>query len=525
MKKIISILLVLLILTSCFLSACGSEKAAVQSTDKYRNYYQIFINSFCDSNDDETGDIPGIISKLDYLNDGDPNAGEDLGIDGIWLSPMMPSKSYHKYDVEDYENIDPDFGTLEDFDTLISECNKRGIVVIIDLVLNHSSNNHPFFKKACEELKNDNTEGYAKYYNFSKQSSPTFKHKVNDASYYYQGEFSSEMPDWNLSYKGTRDFFSEVAKFWIDRGVAGFRLDAVKYFTDTNTDGKEFLSWFYSTCKSYKDDIYMVGEDWEDPGYTYDYYETGIDSLFNFKFAQSSGVYTTIARSGQISNYVKDLKKYNDNILKRNDLAINANFLSNHDMVRVANTLDENENKFAAMLYLLSPGNSYTYYGEEIGIEAPNTSNDASFRTAMIFDNDNLPDIYVNGVAEVEPNELGGVKQQLSQENSLLNTYRELIKIKLQNPEISRGKITDTIQGKGTKCAGYVEEYQNKKLIILYNGDSQESEIDVSEKASSVSLLSEKVVTDTGKSTTEHVNVSGTNIIMPSMSVAVLEVK
>mgnify|MGYP003295145568 CR=1 FL=1 len=96
------------------------------------------------------------------------------------------------------------------------------------------------------------------------------------------------------------------------------------------------------------------------------------------------------------------LKKYNGNILKRNEKAINANFLTNHDMVRVANMLDEDENKFAAALYMLSPGNSFTYYGEEIGIEAPNTTNDASYRTAMIWDNDNLPNIYVNGVAEVK---------------------------------------------------------------------------------------------------------------------------
>lgn len=125
---------------------------ATASTDKYRNYYEIFVNSFCDSNGDETGDLQGIISQLDYLNDGDPNSGDDLGVDAIWLTPIMPSKSYHKYDVEDYYNIDPDFGTLDDFDKLIEECHKRGINVILDLVLNHASSKIRFSQRLLKRL-------------------------------------------------------------------------------------------------------------------------------------------------------------------------------------------------------------------------------------------------------------------------------------------------------------------------------------------------------------------------------------
>lgn len=160
MKKILTILLAGAMLAGCVLTGCSDSSSsksdssdgntakvadpiegvkATASTDKYRNYYEIFVNSFCDSNGDETGDLQGIISQLDYLNDGDPNSGDDLGVDAIWLTPIMPSKSYHKYDVEDYYNIDPDFGTLDDFDKLIEECHKRGINVILDLVLNHAS--------------------------------------------------------------------------------------------------------------------------------------------------------------------------------------------------------------------------------------------------------------------------------------------------------------------------------------------------------------------------------------------------
>lgn len=99
--------------------------------DNFRNYYQIFVGSFCDSSDDGIGDLNGITSKLDYI--------QDMGFNGIWLTPIMPSRSYHKYSVEDYYSIDPQFGTMEDFENLSAECEKRGISLLIDLVMNHSS--------------------------------------------------------------------------------------------------------------------------------------------------------------------------------------------------------------------------------------------------------------------------------------------------------------------------------------------------------------------------------------------------
>lgn len=185
MKKIISLLLVIC-LAACIFAGCDSstdpvdKNKALASTDKYRNFYQIWIGSFADSNDDAIGDFQGIISQLDYLNDGDPNSGYDLGVDGIWLSPMMPSYSYHKYNVENYFDIDEDFGTLDDFDQFMSECNDRGIKVIIDLVVNHSASNHPYFLKACDELKEGKEDGYAKYYNFSKRKAKYIRARLQE---------------------------------------------------------------------------------------------------------------------------------------------------------------------------------------------------------------------------------------------------------------------------------------------------------------------------------------------------------
>ena len=543
MKKLLSILLamtmVCLLLASCGSGDTASDATAeptaaptpasadpvdtltiTPSTDKYRSYYQVWIGSFHDSDGDEIGDIPGLIEKLDYINDGDPNGGDDLGMDGIWLSPMMPSSTYHKYNIEDYFDIDEEFGTLADFDELIAQCHQRGVVVIIDLVLNHSGAGHEFFIKACEELRQGKEDGYAQYYNFSKTQDSVHKYAVSGADYYYQGDFWDQMPDWNLSYEGTRTYFEEVTKFWLDRGVDGFRLDAVKYFSDSHTDGKEFLSWFYAMAQGFKSDVYMVGEDWDDAANVYEMYESGIDSLFNFKFAGSGGEYI-IASHGMVEDYVGRIKKYDNKIKKSNPDAINANFLTNHDMVRIANMIDENDNKFAAALYMLTPGNSFTYYGEEIGLEAENTSSDAYYRSAMIWDNDDLPKIYANGVRYVAEAPLGGVKQQLAQEDSLLHTYRKLVKIRLQNPEIARGDITEKITTDDSFCAGYIVDDDGSRVMILFNGSKEDKTLTIDAIANPE--LRAWIFSENEDGKADKISLEGTTLNIPSHTIAVLK--
>ena len=526
MKKILSLLLAVCMIAS-LLAACGGSSNPVDknkaeaSTDKYRSYYQVWIGSFCDSNGDQIGDLPGLISKLDYINDGDPNSGNDLGADGIWLSPMMPSKSYHKYNVRDYFEIDPDFGTLADFDTLIKEAHNRGIRVIIDLVLNHSGDDHEFFLKACDELREGKEDGYARYYNVSKESNETYNRPISGSDYYYEGPFSTDMPDWNLSYEGTREYFEEVAKFWLEKGVDGFRLDAVKYFEDKNTDAVEFLKWFYTMAQKYNPDVYMVGEDWDDAGNVYDMYESGIDSLFNFKFANSGGEWM-VASHGMTADALGKLKKYDNNIKKRNENAINANFLTNHDMVRAYNMLDEDDYKMAAALYMLAPGNTFTYYGEEIGIEAPNTSNDASYRTAMIWDNEKLPDIEVPGVAEVVKNELGGVEQQLKDEHSLLNTYRRLIKLRQQNPEIARGDIEEVLDLGDNNVGGMIINDDGSRVIVIHNTTDEAKELTI-DMISNPELRGWSYADLAAEPNKEAPKLSGTKLTLPARTSVVLK--
>ena len=120
----------------------GTFDQAIPS-DHYRVFYEIFVGAFSDSNNDGIGDLKGLISRLDYLNDGDPTSGKSLGVEGLWLMPIMPANSYHKYDVRNYKGIDSNYGTLEDFQTLLTEAEKRGIKIVIDLVINHTSDQHP----------------------------------------------------------------------------------------------------------------------------------------------------------------------------------------------------------------------------------------------------------------------------------------------------------------------------------------------------------------------------------------------
>src|SRR5919109_147792 len=170
-----------------------------QGTDGYpwwndTVFYEIFVRSFYDSDGDGIGDFNGITSKLDYLNDGDPNTTTDLGITGLWLMPIHPSPSYHGYDVTDYYDVNPEYGTLDDFKSLIDEAHQRGIRITIDLVLNHTSSKHPWFEQA-----QDTTSPYRQWYVWS--ATPLggqYWHYGSGQEYYY-ARFGVGLPDLNYA--------------------------------------------------------------------------------------------------------------------------------------------------------------------------------------------------------------------------------------------------------------------------------------------------------------------------------------
>jgi alpha-glucosidase len=199
-------------------------------------FYEIYPRSFADSNNDGIGDLKGITSKLDYL--------KDLGVDAIWITPCFPSPQVDfGYDVSDYENIDPMYGTLADFDTLSSEANKRGIRIILDFVVNHSSDQHKWFidSKSSKTAKyrdwyvwRDGKNGQPPNNWISEFGGPAWKLDPTTGQYYYHF-FYAEQPDLNWRNPAVKDAMFDVTRWWYKRGVAGFRLDAVDtLFEDPN---------------------------------------------------------------------------------------------------------------------------------------------------------------------------------------------------------------------------------------------------------------------------------------------------
>jgi glycosidase len=452
-----------------------------------RVYYEIFVGAFSDSNNDGIGDLKGVINRLDYLNDGDPSSGKSLGIQGIWLMPIMRSPSYHKYDVRDYKSIDPVYGTLEDFEKLTIEANKRGIDVIIDLVINHTSIYHEWFinaKKAVSEgdvnnkyydyytlVKKDEREGGKIYYSF-----------VDD--YYYEGNFSNQMPELNMDNPLVREEIKEIIKFWFDKGVAGFRLDATKYvFLNDQKKNIEFWNWFMEEVKKIKPDAYVVGETWSSDIEIAPYYEPF--SNFDFGMSQSQGAIASTARGfDSVNNYVKYLNNYRNLISKVNQEAILTPFISNHDNNRAAGFLpvDEYYMHMAASLYIWTYGTPFMYYGEEIGLLGSRGSEntDANRRLKMLWgDNDKVENPI--GTTFPESRQTNGtVRSQLRDKESLLNHYKKVIMLRNANPEIAKGQYTPIIFPEYTYFGGFISSYLDSYVGVLHNTGEVELTVDLS---------------------------------------------
>ncbi|MBR1441584.1 MAG: alpha-amylase, partial [Lachnospiraceae bacterium] len=313
--------------------------------DKYRTCYEVFVYAFADSNGDGIGDLQGLISKLDVINDGDPKTDGDLGYNEIWLMPICPSPTYHKYDVTDYMAIDTAYGTMEDFDLLISECHKRGVNVILDTVINHTSSEHPWFLEASKYIKSLGTNEepdvnacpYVDYYRFSRTKEEGYE-PLPGSSWFYEARFWSGMPDLNLQNESVRSEIETMIAFWIEHGADGFRMDAVtSYETGDHEANIEVLSWFHDMVTSKDPDSYIVGECWTGSGTYSQYYRSGCDSFFDFDFSGSEGVIAkTVLGSRKASSYGEALMKEEELYASENPAYINAPFYTNHDMARSA---------------------------------------------------------------------------------------------------------------------------------------------------------------------------------------------
>ena len=433
-------------------ASCG-EKAinnVPETKDNYRTFYQIFPYSFADSNGDGIGDINGIIAKLDYI--------ADMNFDGIWLTPVHKSTTYHKYDVIDYKSIDKQFGTLEDYDRLVEECHKRGMTIILDLVLNHTSVKNEWFEYCIESHEEGMTDyKYYNYYNVKEGEAPSSTW-TTVGKFCYESQFWSGMPDLNWDYVLDEpdgylaQDIKDIMKFWlIDHKVDGFRLDAVhEFFTGNNAKSIEALTWLNDTAKAIKPDCYIVGEGpWNTTAYSY--YGSGIDSffLFNHGFSGSGSISMAARGMSGAANWYNRIDRNNQTNIES---GIPALFIANHDTARaygilqggVQDGLDNMKMGYGVMA--MSAGATFWYYGDEIGMNAYPTN---TGKKEVIDEHKRQPmpwgDSYqckpVAGSTAVDDSvkyPLGNVKKNMRNRDSLISYITRANALRRSFPAIAR---------------------------------------------------------------------------------------
>ena len=425
MKRIILWVLALM-LTMTFASA---EEIRTQSC----NWYEVFVRSYQDGDGDGIGDLKGLMSRLDYI--------ADMGYDGLWLMPIMPSPSYHKYDVKDYCAIDPQYGTLDDFKALVSACHERGIRIIVDLPVNHTSVSHPWFTQACTALRKKETDNpYIDYYCFSEKGGQKMI-PVPGTSWFYEEQFSGGgMPDLNLDSKAVRSEIRNILDFWLNEcGADGFRLDAVtSYYAANTARNVDFLKWLHETAESLKPGCFMVGEAWLGLESIAEYYESGVDCFFLFPAAQAEGYIAKIIRAR--SKPAQQFVKYMEQVEAAMGDHLLAPFIGNHDTGRAVGSLQARSvperAKFAEALVNLMGGTTFTYYGEEIGMVG--SGDDPNKRLAMYWNDSDMTE-QPPGTTKIEY-AFPGVDAQIEDENSLLNYCKAINLLKKAAPSIAWGE-------------------------------------------------------------------------------------
>ncbi len=324
--------------------------------------YLIFIRSFSDGNNDGIGDLKGITNKLDYLS--------ETGIDAIWITPVNPSPSYHKYDITNYYDIDPECGSMQDFEELIAKAHKKNIKIVMDLVLNHCSWQHPFFIEAVSGKKNLHRDYFvwSDKKNIPANSDQWHSSPLKGDDQFYFGHFWQGMPDMNYDNAEVRKEAVNIAKFWIEKGVDGFRLDAARHIfpSEREEENHQWWSEFRTEIDKYRPGFYLVGEVADKCSAIAPYLKS-LTSCFNFELSENI---IRIINDGHHNGVVKWLSSVYQLYAQNKINFTDATFLSNHDFDRTATLLnnDIHKIKLAASILLTLPGDVYIYYGEELGM-------------------------------------------------------------------------------------------------------------------------------------------------------------
>ncbi|MEA2536408.1 MAG: alpha-amylase [Chloroflexota bacterium] len=400
-------------------------------------FYEVFVRSFADSDDDGSGDLRGLIGHLDHLNDGDPSTTADLGVTGLWLMPTFPSPSYHGYDVTDYRSVNPDYGSLADMRALVRDAHQRGIAVILDLPLNHTSDQDPWFRDSRKP-----GSAHADWYVWANE--PGGSGWAADGKRYYYAGFGPGFPELNLREPAVTAELTRDARFWLeDVGVDGFRLDAAKHLiedgpvTENTPATHAWLHDLRTTLGETRPGTLLLGEVWDTSKISASYVPDALDMTFDFGLATA---YVSTVQGGQAWSLQRALT----NTTGLYPAGGFGAFLTNHDMDRVASQLggDAAKMRLAAELLLTGPGVPFVYYGEEIGMTGAKP--DEQIRTPMRWDS-SLPAAGFSQSTPWEPLSSDGrpvdVADQTSDASSLLSLYRDLIRLRGAHPALAGGSL------------------------------------------------------------------------------------
>jgi glycosidase len=456
------------------LCALFVSTSAVAQTDWRRGAtcYEVFVRSFYDSDGDGIGDLKGLIQKLDYINDGNANGRHSLGARCIWLMPVAESPSYHGYDVTNYYRVEPDYGTNEDFKTLIAEAHRRGIKVLVDLVLNHMSSEHPFFQAALK----DTASPYRNWFRWSPTKrveknwgQPVWHHSPVRDEWYY-GLFWGGMPDLNYETKAVREEAKKVARFWLrDMGADGFRLDAIPYLVEegdqlTHTRGTHaVLREFEAYVRSVAPAAYTIGEVTYPIDVLLSYYPDQLDAYFAFDVADSI---IAAVRKGSAKGLFPPVLQ-----LQRAVPAVRwSPFLRNHDQTRTLTELGGSfaRAKVAATLLMTLPGLPFVYYGEEIGMTGDKP--DERLRTPMQWTRGSAAGFTTGKAWESlsSDSSTADVASQDADSTSLLNLYRKLIHLRANNSALGRGELVP-LETSNQAVAAYIRRASDRTVLVVAN--------------------------------------------------------
>ncbi|WP_285140490.1 glycoside hydrolase family 13 protein [Staphylococcus epidermidis] len=504
--------------------------------------YQVYPRSFNDSNGDGIGDLPGLIEKLDYL--------ENLGIDVIWLSPMYPSPNDDNgYDISDYKGIMSEFGTMNDFDQLLSSIHQRGMKLILDLVVNHTSDEHPWFIESKSSKTNAKRDWYIWADPKPDGSEPNNWESIFNGStwefdestkQYYFHLFSKKQPDLNWENPDVRQAVFEMMNWWFEKGIDGFRVDAITHIKKNFEagdlpvpDGKKFAPAFdvdmnqpgiQEWLQEMKDkslsryDIMTVGEA---NGVTPNDAEEWVgeeNGKFNMIFQfEHLGLWSTGDTKFDVKSYKQVLNRWQKQL---ENVGWNALFIENHDQPRRVSTWGDDKNYWYesatshATAYFLQQGTPFIYQGQEIGMtnypfESIESFNDVAVKTEYQIvkkeggdvnqlldkykmenrDNARTPMQWNNSINagfttgkpwfHVNPNYTEiNVKQQLNDKFSILSYYKALIQLKKSDLIYTYGKF-NMVDAENKQIFAYTRTFKNNTVLIVANLTNEVSELNL----------------------------------------------